>query len=126
MRGKGIAGGDPTIAWNELIKFKRSFTEPVPAMKEKDFAKHGIDIYHGRAKFRGPNSVEVAGEVLDARYVLIAVGAVPMRLGVPGEEHLATSTEFLELDMLPSSLVLLGGGSSQPSLRILRPGQARK
>lgn len=110
MRGKGIAGGEPAIAWNELIKFKRTFTEPVPPMKEKNFAKNGIDAYHGRAKFRGPRSVEVGGEVLEGRFILIAVGAVPMRLDIPGEAHLITSTEFLELDQLPKKIVLLGGG----------------
>ncbi len=110
MRGKGIAGGEPGIAWNELIKFKRTFTEPVPAMKEKNFAKNGIDAYHGHAKFYGPRSVEVGGEVLEGRFILIAVGAVPMRLGIPGEEHLTTSTGFLELDRLPKKIILLGGG----------------
>ena len=110
MRGKGIAGGEPAIAWNELIDFKRTFTEPVPAMKEKSFAKNGIDVYHGRAKFRGPRSVEVVGEVLEGRFILIAVGAVPMRLDIPGEEHLITSTEFLELERLPEKIILLGGG----------------
>ncbi|TAK67563.1 MAG: NAD(P)/FAD-dependent oxidoreductase [Dehalococcoidia bacterium] len=110
MRGKGVAGGEPVIAWNELITFKRTFTESVPAMKEENFAKNGIDAYHGRARFRGPRSVEVAGEVLEGRFILIAVGAVPMRLGIPGEEHLVTSTEFLDLDQLPKKIVLLGGG----------------
>lgn len=110
MRGKGIAGGEPAIAWGELIKFKRSFTEPVPPRKEKSFAKSGIDSYHGRARFAGPRSVEVEGEALEGRFVLIAVGAVPMPLGMPGEEHIITSTEFLELDHLPKRLVLLGGG----------------
>jgi glutathione reductase (NADPH) len=110
MRSKGIAGGEPAIAWNELIKFKGTFTAPVPAMKEKNFAKNGIDVFHGRAKFRGPRSVEVGGEVLEGRFVLIAAGAVPMRLGIPGEEHLITSTEFLELEQLPKKIVLLGGG----------------
>ncbi len=110
MRGKGIAGGEPAIAWNELINFKRSFTEPVPAMKDKSFAKNGIDSYHGRARFCGPRSVDVGGEVLEGRFILIAVGAVPMRLGIPGEEHLITSTEFLELDQLPKKIIFLGGG----------------
>ncbi len=110
MRGKGIAGEEPAIAWNELIKFKRTFTEPVPPTKEKNFAKNGIDAYHGRGRFRGPHSVEVGGVVLEGRFVLIAVGAVPMRLGIPGDEHLITSTGFLELDRLPKKIVLLGGG----------------
>ena len=110
MRNHGLAGGEPAIAWDELIGFKRSFTEPVPAMKEKSFAKSGIDAYHGRARFCGPRSVEVGGEVLEGRFVLIAVGAVPMRLGIAGEEHIVTSTDFLELDRLPQRIVLLGGG----------------
>jgi glutathione reductase (NADPH) len=110
MRGKGVAGGQPAIGWSELIKFKRSFTEPAPAMVEKSFARSGIDAYHGRARFRGPRSVEVAGEALDGRFILIAAGAVPMRLGMPGEEHIITSTEFLELDQLPERIVLVGGG----------------
>ncbi len=110
MRSHGISGGEPVIEWNSLIKFKRTFTEPVSAMKEKSFAKNGIDTYQGRAKFCGPNSIEVDGVVMESRYILIAVGAVPMHLGIPGEEHLITSTEFLKLDKLPKKIVFLGGG----------------
>ncbi len=110
MRGKGIAGGEPAIDWRELIAFKRSFIESVPDRREADFAKNGIDAFHGRARFRGPQTVEVGGDVLEARFILIAAGAVPMRLGIPGEEHLATSTDFLELESLPTRIVLVGGG----------------
>ena len=110
MRGKGITGGVPAIAWNELIKFKRTFTEPVPGMKETRFAKAGIDTYHGRAKFRGPRSVEIGGETVEGRFILIAVGAVPVRLSIPGEDHIVSSTDFLELEQLPNKIVLLGGG----------------
>lgn len=110
MRGKGVEGGAPAIAWGELIAFKRGFTGPVPAMKEEGFAKSGIDAYHGRAQFTGPHTVEVAGEALEGCFVLIAAGAVPMRLGIPGEEHLATSTDFLELNTLPKRIALVGGG----------------
>lgn len=111
MRGKGVAGGEPTIDWQQLIKFKRSFTDSVPQAREKNFAEKGIEAYHGRARFRGPRSVEVDGDVLEAaRFILIAVGAAPINLGIPGEEHLITSTDFLELDALPKRVALLGGG----------------
>ncbi|WP_342448189.1 FAD-dependent oxidoreductase [Glaciimonas immobilis] len=76
--------------------FKRTFTEPVPAMKETFFAKKNIDTYHGRAHFYGSHLVEVGGEVLTGRFILIGVGAVPMRLGILGEEHLVTSTDFAQ------------------------------
>jgi glutathione reductase (NADPH) len=110
MQGNGLSGGEPAIAWNDLMRFKRSFTEPVPAMKEQSFARNGIDAYHGRAKFCGQHSVEVGGEVLEGRFVLIAVGSVPMHLGIAGEEHVITSASFPEHDRMPKPIVLLGGG----------------
>jgi glutathione reductase (NADPH) len=110
MHGKGIEGDEPLIKWQELIAFKRGFTEPVPAMKEKSFAENGVDGYHGRARFTGPHSLAIGDERLEGRFVLIAAGAVPMRLGIPGEQHLATSTDFLDLDALPKRIVLVGGG----------------
>ena len=53
-----------------------------------------MDASHGRARFCGPRSVEVGGEVLEGRFVWIAVGAVPMRLGIAGEKHIVTGTDF--------------------------------
>ena len=110
MRGNGIADGELKIDWRALMAFKRGFTDPVPSMKEESFEKSGIDTYHGRARFGGPRAIEVGGEILEARFVLIAAGAVPARLGIPGDEHLISSTEFLELDELPRRIAMVGGG----------------
>ena len=110
LRNKGLAGGEPLIDWRALMAFKRSFTERVPGMMEQSFQKKGMETYHGRARFVGPRSVEVARETLEGRFVLIASGAQPAKLGLPGEEHLISSTEFLELEELPQRIVLVGGG----------------
>lgn len=110
MRGKGISGGEPVIDWRELIAFKRGFTDLVPHQREEDLAKNGIDAFRGCARFRGPRTIEVSDDVLEAQFVLIAAGAVPMRLGIAGEEHLITSTDFLELEELPRCIVFVGGG----------------
>src|SRR6266436_2432172 len=50
MRGRGIAG-DVKINWRDLIAFKRSLTDPVPANHERRYAEQGIDAYHGTARF---------------------------------------------------------------------------
>jgi len=104
------ATGEHSLRWHDMMRFKRSFTDSVPATTEQSFVKSGIDAYHGLARFCGSTSVDVNGEILDGRFVLIATGAVPMRLGIPGEGHLVTSTEFLELDELPERIALVGGG----------------
>jgi glutathione reductase (NADPH) len=109
MRGRGLSG-DVSIDWRELMAFKRSFTEPVPANVEQSFRNKEMATYRGRARFAGPRSVEVGGERLEGRFVLIATGAEPVKLGIPGEEHLVTSTEFLELKDLPAHIALVGGG----------------
>lgn len=110
LRGRGVGGGEPAIDWPELIRFKRSFTDPVPKQRAEAFAKSGVDAFCGRARFTSPCSVEVRGEALEGRFILIATGAVPASLGIPGEELLTTSDRFLELERLPGRIALVGGG----------------
>lgn len=109
MRGNGVTGS-VAIDWLELMSFKRTFTNPVPAKNEGRYADKGIAAYKGRACFTGPNRVRVGSAELESRYILIASGAEPVLLGIPGEEHLLTSEDFLALDTLPRRIVLIGGG----------------
>src|SRR3984893_14861640 len=110
MKGKGIRAGTLQIDWPELMRFKRSFTEPVPKRREDGFAKAGIVAFHGRARFVGPTTVQVGEETLEGRYVVIAAGEVPADLDIPGTEHLTTSDQFLELNELPRRILFIGGG----------------
>src|SRR6266850_6452961 len=54
MRNHGVTG-DLRIDWKELIAFKRTFTDPVPHRLEENFAKQGIDTFHGMARFTAPD-----------------------------------------------------------------------
>jgi glutathione reductase (NADPH) len=110
MKGKGIQAENLQIDWPELMSFKRSFTEPVPKRREEGFAKAGIAAFHGRARFTGPTTVQVEGETLEGRYVVIAAGMVPADLEIPGAEHLTTSDQFLQLNELPRRILFIGGG----------------
>ncbi len=110
MRGNGIRSEQLSIDWRELMRFKRTFTQPVPKRREEGLAKSGIVAFHGRAHFAGENTVKVGDEVLEARYVVIAAGQKPADLKIPGQELLTTSEQFLELDELPRRIVFVGGG----------------
>lgn len=110
MSGKGIRSEQAHIDWEELIRFKRSFTVPVPKNREDSFRKAGIEAFHGRARFVGAKAIEVAGRVLETRFAVVAAGQRPAELGIPGQGHLTTSDQFLELDELPRRIAFIGGG----------------
>lgn len=110
MKMKGISAKDTEIDWLELMAFKKTFTEPVPKNNEKAYAKAGIAAFHGRAHFLDETTVKIGEDTLTGRYVHIAAGAKPAILGIPGEEYLTTSTQFLEIEKLPERIVFVGGG----------------
>jgi glutathione reductase (NADPH) len=92
------------------MRFKRTFTDPVPARQEAALEKAGIAMYHGVTRFVGGDRLVVGDHVIEATHVVIASGAEPRRLGIPGEGHLRTSTDFRELDALPRRIAFVGAG----------------
>ena len=110
MDGNGVARDGMHIDWPALAAFKRSFTDPIPEQREKSFAERGIATFHGTARFTGRTSVAVGADVLQGRHIVIASGARPRPLGIPGEDLVTTSTGFMELEDLPRRVLFIGGG----------------
>src|SRR5919108_6509023 len=110
MQTKGVRSDGVGIDWPELIRFKRTFTDPVPQRREQSFAQAGITTFHGRARFVGASTVQVGENVVEGRYVVIATGAKAIPLPISGVEHLTTSDQFLELNELPPHILFVGGG----------------
>lgn len=109
MRSHGVTGGI-SIEWRDLMAFKRSFTDPVPRRQEESYAARGIDAFHGLARFTSPSTLAIAEQQIEACHMIIATGARPVPLGIPGAEYAISSDRFLELDHLPERIVLVGGG----------------
>jgi len=109
MHGRGVSN-QVAIDWPALMRFKRAFTDPVPAQEEQALSAAGISAFHGRARFADRACLTVDGEALSATHFVIAAGAIPGPLRVPGEDLVITSDRFLELDRLPSDILFIGGG----------------
>jgi len=109
LQGKGLS--TPAIAsWNDLMEFKKTFTEPVAARREKTLKSADVTTYHGRAHFISENTIQINEDILEAKKFVIANGAKPRKLSIPGEELLIDSTAFLELPELPDEILFVGGG----------------
>lgn len=107
--GKGLQ--EPSaINWPELIRFKRSLTEPMPDIVRHSLEKTGVDIFKGQARFGGEDRVEVEDQTLVGGHIFIGTGAKPRPLDISGKEHILTSEAFLELEHLPESIIFIGGG----------------
>ena len=112
MQGKGVRADGVGIDWPELMRFKRTFTDPVPQRRERSFAEAGIKTFHGRATFVGSTAVQVGPDILQGHHVVVATGAKPVPLEIPGAEYLTTSDRFLELSALQARICFVGGGSN--------------
>jgi glutathione reductase (NADPH) len=110
MQGSGISAPAATLAWSDMIAFKRSIIEHVSADVENGFRGAGMTALHGRARFVGPTTLAVGDETITGGHVVIAGGARHAPLGIPGEDYLTTSTAFLELNQLPRRVAFVGGG----------------
>lgn len=110
MSGKGLQTNEMSIDWARMIAFKRTFTDVMPGRLEAGFEKLDIVQLHGLARFTSPGTLQVNDQEFSSKYFHIATGARPATLGIPGEALLTTSTEFLELESIPSRIVFVGGG----------------
>jgi glutathione reductase (NADPH) len=109
MHEKGV-WGDITIDWPELMRFKRSFTGPVSERQENSFMNAGIHIFRGAARFVDEHSLQVDEHILSAGHFAIAAGMIPRPLNIEGEHLTINSDQFLDLESLPDSILLIGGG----------------
>ena len=111
LSAKGIRTTGLAIDWPDLMRFKRTFTTPVPERRKAALAKEGIEAFDGTARFVGPARLTVGDQQFDAaRAIVVAAGARPADLPIEGREHLATSDRFFDLDALPPSIAFVGGG----------------
>ncbi|MHB8437897.1 MAG: dihydrolipoyl dehydrogenase family protein [Acidimicrobiales bacterium] len=76
--------------------------------------RNGVEFVRGWAKVTGRDTVEVNGEILHAtRALVLDTGAAPWAPPIPGLADIAywTNRHAVEAEVLPSSLIVLGGGA---------------
>ncbi|MGD9430704.1 mercury(II) reductase [Arthrobacter russicus] len=120
-RFPGISTSAGPVDMGALIDGKRSLVEGMRSDKYVDLAAdYGWDLRQGTAVFAGTPEepvLEITGpdgarDSLTAAHYLVATGSAPWAPPVPGldEVDYLTSTTAMELDEVPDSLIIFGGG----------------
>ncbi len=112
MKDKGAV----SIDWDNIIKRKDKIVARLTGGVRGLLKKNGVTVYNGMGTVKDAHHIEVNGEALETKKLIIATGASPAFPPIEGLKEsfeagtVVTSKEILSLDKLPKNLVVIGGG----------------
>ncbi len=109
----GIATGEVDFDFAAVMRKVRDAVDRVaPHDSVERYRELGVDVRLGKARILDPWTVDIAGERLTTRAIVIATGAEPFIPAIPGLEGCGylTSDTLWSLNEQPHKLLVLGGG----------------
>nr|WP_244392193.1 glutathione-disulfide reductase [Bartonella clarridgeiae] len=104
---------DPVFNWEKLIEAKNKEILRLEELYCRGLKNNNVQIYKSRAIFIDDHTLELSatGERVKAEKILIATGAtIAPNSAIKGNELCLTSNEIFDLEKLPKSIVIVGGG----------------
>jgi dihydrolipoamide dehydrogenase len=109
----GLDAIDISFDFSKVMKrVKRVIKTIEPHDSVERYERLGVDCIHGNAVIKSPYSVEVNGQTLTSKAIIIATGASPVVPNIKGLEdvHYRTSETIWDLNEMPKRLLVMGGG----------------
>lgn len=111
----GIRASSVEIDWNQVQQWKNGIVQKLTGGIGGLFKGNNIQFVQGEAFFVNEQVVSVASEDASAQYkfqhCIIATGSRPIELKpFPFGKRILSSTEALNLQEIPQSLIVIGGG----------------
>lgn len=105
----GIHAGDVRVDFAAVMAHvKGAIAAIAPVDSPETLAETGVYTLRGRARFDGPRSLVVEGVGIRFRDALVATGSAPV---VPEGVDVLTNETLWDLEELPETLLVLGGGA---------------
>ncbi len=108
--GFGWHIAEPQFDWPTLIANKNTELDRLEGIYNSMLDTAGVEVLAGRGKLIDAHTVEVGERKVTAERVLIATGGWPEVPTFPGQEHVISSNEALDLLAFPERIVIVGGG----------------
>ncbi|GAC99993.1 glutathione-disulfide reductase [Agarivorans albus] len=96
--------------WSTLVASREAYIKRIHGSYDRVLGNNGVTVINGFAKFVDANTVEVNGEQIRAKHILIATGGRPTIPNIPGAELGIDSDGFFALTEQPKRVLVLGAG----------------
>ncbi|HEL1613015.1 TPA: glutathione-disulfide reductase [Streptococcus suis] len=106
----GFTSQDVTFDFATLRKNREAYIERSRTSYGNTFNNNGVQVIKGFAKFVDAQTVEVNGELIRAKHIVIATGAQPAVPNIPGNELGIVSDDVFAWEELPTSVAVIGAG----------------
>ena len=109
----GIKKANADFDFAEIMQRVQSIIAKIePHDSIERYSQLGVDVIQGEARIVSPYVVEVNGQTISARNIVVATGARPFVPPIEGIDqiHYYTSDNLWELREQPQKMVVLGGG----------------
>jgi len=109
----GIKKAEADFEFSEVMQRVHRIIEKIePHDSVERYTGLGVDVIKGEARVVSPWSVEVNGQTINAKNIIIATGAQPFVPPIDGIDSVDyyTSENLWEMGEKPQNLVVLGGG----------------
>ena len=106
----GYTIGETSFDFKTLRKNREAYIERSRQAFSNNFNRNGVDYIEGYARFVDKNTVEVNGEHIRAKHIVIATGSYAFVPNVPGSELGGTSDDVFAWEELPESVSVIGAG----------------
>ena len=124
----GINVGTPEIDYPAMKKRKDGVVDTLKGGIGSLLKAHGVTVFEGTGSFRDANTIAVksndgATKEITGKNIIIATGSTSTVPGfIPKHDRIVESRAFLELEELPESLLVLGGGYIGSELACMAAG----
>ena len=109
-RAYGWDIGDASFNWPPFKEKLHAELDRLEGVYRKLLGNSGVTILDGRARLTDAHSVVVDGKNYSAKHILIATGGRPVRPEIAGAELAMVSDDLFDMDALPGSILIIGGG----------------
>ncbi len=108
----GIDDFSFSVDFNKIMARKQNVVETLRSGIDTMLSQAKVNVVNAMASFKDAKTVVANGEEYTADNIIIATGSTSKSLPIPGHdlECVMDSTKILNLDYIPASLTIIGGG----------------